>query len=113
MDLVRAGSNPAECIFGKSLRGMQEQMNVVIWKQAPRLTAPIAIQDVCRFLPVDLNPNRKFGRVVKALALGASLERGTGSNPVACNRFASFRAPHNQTTENQSWPERLALNQNT
>ena len=26
----------------------------------------------------------KFGRVVKALALGASLERGTGSNPVAC-----------------------------
>ena len=24
---------------------------------------------------------RKFGRVVKALALGASLERGTGSNP--------------------------------
>ena len=29
----------------------------------------------------------KFGRVVKALALGASLERGTGSNPVACNFF--------------------------
>lgn len=27
---------------------------------------------------------RKLGRVVKALALGASLERGTGSNPVAC-----------------------------
>ena len=26
----------------------------------------------------------KLGRVVKALALGASLERGTGSNPVAC-----------------------------
>ena len=24
----------------------------------------------------------KFGRVVKALALGANLERGTGSNPV-------------------------------
>ena len=30
---------------------------------------------------------RKFGRVVKALALGASLERGTGSNPVACRFF--------------------------
>lgn len=29
----------------------------------------------------------KLGRVVKALALGASLERGTGSNPVACNFF--------------------------
>ena len=27
---------------------------------------------------------RKFGRVVKALALGASLERGVGSNPTAC-----------------------------
>ena len=26
----------------------------------------------------------KFGRVVKALALGASLERGMGSNPIAC-----------------------------
>ena len=26
----------------------------------------------------------KFGRVVKALALGASLERGRGSNPLAC-----------------------------
>jgi hypothetical protein len=30
---------------------------------------------------------RKFGRVVKALALGASLERGMGSNPIACNNF--------------------------
>lgn len=31
----------------------------------------------------------KFGRVVKALALGASLERGMGSNPIACStRFA-------------------------
>jgi hypothetical protein len=29
----------------------------------------------------------KFGRVVKALALGASLERGMGSNPIACNVF--------------------------
>jgi hypothetical protein len=28
----------------------------------------------------------KFGRVVKALALGASLARGMGSNPIACNR---------------------------
>ena len=28
--------------------------------------------------------SRKFGRVVKALALGASLERGMGSNPIAC-----------------------------
>ena len=27
---------------------------------------------------------REFGRVVKALALGASLERGMGSNPIAC-----------------------------
>ena len=27
-------------------------------------------------------PHRKLGRVVQALALGASLERGTGSNPV-------------------------------
>ena len=26
----------------------------------------------------------KFGRVVKALALGASLARGMGSNPIAC-----------------------------
>ena len=29
----------------------------------------------------------KFGRVVKALALGASLERGVGSNPTACTFF--------------------------
>ena len=29
----------------------------------------------------------KLGRVVKALALGASLERGAGSNPAACNFF--------------------------
>jgi hypothetical protein len=29
----------------------------------------------------------KFGRVVKALALGANLERGTGSNPVTCTFF--------------------------
>jgi hypothetical protein len=29
---------------------------------------------------------RNFGRVVKALALGASLARGTGSNPVGCKR---------------------------
>jgi hypothetical protein len=29
----------------------------------------------------------KFGRVVKALALGASLERGMGSNPIACILF--------------------------
>ena len=29
---------------------------------------------------------RNFGRVVKALALGASLARGTGSNPVGCMR---------------------------
>jgi hypothetical protein len=28
---------------------------------------------------------RNFGRVVKALALGASLARGTGSNPVGCS----------------------------
>jgi hypothetical protein len=33
----------------------------------------------------------KFGRVVKALALGASLERGMGSNPIACNTFYSSR----------------------
>ena len=33
---------------------------------------------------------RKFGRVVKALALGASLERGTGSNPVACIHFCQL-----------------------
>ena len=30
----------------------------------------------------------KFGRVVKALALGASLERGMGSNPIACIIFS-------------------------
>ena len=35
----------------------------------------------------DLRTSRKLGRVVKALALGASLERGTGSNPVACSLF--------------------------
>ena len=29
----------------------------------------------------------KFGRVVKALALGASLERGMGSNPIACSYY--------------------------
>ena len=29
--------------------------------------------------------NSKFGRVVKAVALGAILERGMGSNPIACN----------------------------
>ena len=29
----------------------------------------------------------KFGRVVKALALGASLERGMGSNPIACRFY--------------------------
>jgi hypothetical protein len=29
----------------------------------------------------------KFGRVVKALALGASLARGMGSNPIACTRL--------------------------
>ena len=32
----------------------------------------------------------KFGRVVKALALGASLERGMGSNPIACKIFWSW-----------------------
>ena len=36
----------------------------------------------------------KFGRVVKALALGASLERGMGSNPIACKTF--FRTSRNQ-----------------
>lgn len=30
---------------------------------------------------------RKFGRVVKAVALGAILVRGRGSNPLACNFF--------------------------
>ena len=33
---------------------------------------------------VSVTRTRKFGRVVKALALGASLERGVGSNPTAC-----------------------------
>ena len=33
----------------------------------------------------DGNSGCKFGRVVKALALGASLERGMGSNPIACS----------------------------
>ena len=32
----------------------------------------------------------KFGRVVKALALGASLERGMGSNPIVCIVFFFF-----------------------
>ena len=36
----------------------------------------------------SLFPRRcNFGRVVKALALGASLERGMGSNPIACIIF--------------------------
>ena len=35
-------------------------------------------------LPTKLKRGCKFGRVVKALALGASLERGMGSNPIAC-----------------------------
>ena len=30
---------------------------------------------------------RKFGRVVKAVALGAILVRGRGSNPLACTNF--------------------------
>ena len=38
---------------------------------------------------ISLNES-KFGRVVKALALGGSLERGTGSNPVACSFFKVF-----------------------
>ena len=32
---------------------------------------------------------RKFGRVVKAVALGAILVRGRGSNPLACNFFCT------------------------
>ena len=35
--------------------------------------------------------NRKFGRVVKALALGASLERGVGSIPTACSFLSNSR----------------------
>ena len=35
--------------------------------------------------------NCKFGRVVKALALGASLERGMGSNPIACILFLAIK----------------------
>ena len=32
----------------------------------------------------------KFGRVFKAVALCAILERGMGSNPIACNLVHSF-----------------------
>ena len=41
------------------------------------------------FLPMGtfFVQHSKFGRVVKALALGASLERGMGSNPIACMLF--------------------------
>ena len=36
----------------------------------------------------SLFPRRcNFGRVVKALALGASLERGMGSNPIGCKTY--------------------------
>ena len=34
----------------------------------------------------------KFGRVVKALALGASLARGMGSNPIACTQLFALTA---------------------
>jgi hypothetical protein len=36
------------------------------------------------------NRRRKFGRVVKAVALGAILVRGRGSNPLACIFFTLF-----------------------
>ena len=46
------------------------------------------------------NHHRKLGRVVKALALGASLERGTGSNPVACSLFCKKSSRSETRTHN-------------
>ena len=40
------------------------------------------------FFALDFSCGGKFGRVVKALALGASLARGMGSNPIACIIFS-------------------------
>ena len=42
------------------------------------------------FFALDFSCGGKFGRVVKALALGASLERGMGSNPIACMQCCIF-----------------------
>ena len=39
------------------------------------------------FLFSSLGRRCNFGRVVKALALGASLERGMGSNPIGCKTY--------------------------
>ena len=47
-------------------------------------TRPITLEQLVKVFDDPLLP-RKLGRVVKALALGANLVRGTGSNPVACN----------------------------
>jgi len=42
---------------------------------------------MCVCVCVSMPGGCKFGRVVKALALGASLARGMGSNPIACTKL--------------------------
>lgn len=44
-----------------------------------------------RTLLADNTRRRKFGRVVKALALGASPARGMGSNPIACTSLFALQ----------------------
>jgi hypothetical protein len=54
--------------------------------QCYRYTIGAAVANILTFVfDQRTRSPSKFGRVVKALPLGASLERGTGSNPVACN----------------------------
>ena len=80
-------------IFGSGIR----RVTIAPWSQSITCSASVAqwIEHQTSNLGVagsspawgSFCDQSKLGRVVKALALGASLERGTGSNPVACNFY--------------------------